>query len=71
MGRYKVLCTVPSTIIPRSPFLEHSVNKIASFDFWEREYQIPQDILLQKLRDCDALLTDSALPIGKDIIDSV
>ena len=71
MGRYKILCTVPSTIIPRSPFLEHSVNKIASFDFWEREYQIPQDILLQKLRDCDALLTDSALPIGKDIIDSV
>ena len=70
MDRFKILCTVPSTIIPRSPFLNHNVNKIASFEFWEEEYQIPKTVLMQKLRNCNALLTDSALTIDREIIDS-
>ena len=70
MALNKILCTVPSTIIPRSPFVGHNVNKIASFEFWDEEYQIPKTLLMQKLRESNALLTDSALPIDKEVIDS-
>ena len=68
MALYKILCTVPSTIIPRSPFDDHNLNKVASFEFWEEEYKIPKSLLIEKLRGADALLTDSALPIDKEVI---
>lgn len=70
MALNKILCTVPSTIIPRTPFADHNLNKVASFEFWEEEYKIPKSLLIEKLGKSDALLTDSALPIDKEIIDS-
>ena len=32
MALYKILCTVPSTIIPRSPFDDHNLNNVESFE---------------------------------------
>ena len=66
----RILCTVPSTAVPRSAFLRHSINKIASFEFWEEDSLMPKKVLIEKLQHFDALLTDPFHSIDNEVIGS-
>ena len=68
MGVNKILCTVPSTAVPRSAFLRHDINKIASFEFWEGDSLMPKEVLIEKIQHFDALLTDPFHEVDNEVI---
>ena len=68
MSVNRILCTVPSTAVPRSAFLRHDINKIASFEFWEGDSLMPKEVLIEKIQHFDALLTDPFHEVDNEVI---